>query len=132
SAGRSDRAGASPPGRSRRRVRPSTSSPGRQLYSRRPSVSLEGSTSEDFMALSEETRRQIEKLVGDNEVLLFMKGNRSFPQCGFSNRVVQILDALVPDYETVDVLEDPEIREGVKEFSSWPTIPQLYVKGEFI
>ena len=56
-----------------------------------------------------------------------MKGTRSVPQCGFSSRVVQMLDVLVPDYETVDVLADPEIREGIKEFSNWPTIPQLYV-----
>jgi len=61
-----------------------------------------------------------------------MKGTRSFPQCGFSNRVVQMLDVLVPEYETVDVLADPEIRDGIKEFSNWPTVPQLYVKGEFI
>lgn len=84
------------------------------------------------MALNDETRQQITELIGSNEVLLFMKGNRSFPQCGFSNRVVQILDVLVPDYETVDVLSDAEIREGIKEFSSWPTIPQLYVRGEFV
>jgi monothiol glutaredoxin len=65
-------------------------------------------------------------------VLLFMKGNRQGPQCGFSAQVVQILDRLLPEYATVDVLSDPEIREGIKLFSSWPTIPQLYVRGEFI
>jgi monothiol glutaredoxin len=84
------------------------------------------------MALSEDTRREISDLIARNDVLLFMKGTRSFPQCGFSNRVVQMLDGLVPDYETVDVLSDPEIREGIKEFSSWPTVPQLYIKGEFV
>ena len=84
------------------------------------------------MALNEETRRQLADLIGRNDVVLFMKGDRAFPQCGFSNRVVQMLDALVPDYETVDVLADPDIRDGIKEFSSWPTIPQLYVKGEFV
>jgi monothiol glutaredoxin len=84
------------------------------------------------MALNEETRRQIANLIERSDVLLFMKGDRAFPQCGFSNRVVQMLDALVPDYQTVDVLADPEIRDGIKEFSSWPTIPQLYVKGEFV
>jgi monothiol glutaredoxin len=61
-----------------------------------------------------------------------MKGNRLQPQCGFSARVVQILDSLLPEYTTVDVLRTPEIREGIKEFSAWPTIPQLYVDGEFL
>jgi len=84
------------------------------------------------MAMKDETRREIGDLIARNDVVLFMKGTRSFPQCGFSNRVVQMLDGLVPDYETVDVLADPEIREGIKEFSNWPTIPQLYVKGELV
>jgi monothiol glutaredoxin len=84
------------------------------------------------MAITDETRREIGDLITRNDVVLFMKGTRSFPQCGFSNRVVQMLDVLVPDYETVDVLADPEIREGIKEFSNWPTIPQLYVKGELV
>jgi monothiol glutaredoxin len=61
-----------------------------------------------------------------------MKGTRSFPQCGFSATVVQILNQLVPSYETINVLTDPAIREGIKEYAQWPTIPQLYVKGEFI
>ena len=61
-----------------------------------------------------------------------MKGNRQMPQCGFSAQVVQILDSLVPDYDTVDVLSDPEVRQGIKEYSSWPTVPQLYVRGEFV
>ena len=73
----------------------------------------------------------LRKLVADNDVVLFMKGTMQFPQCGFSAQVVQILDTLLPDYATVDVLQDPEIREGVKAYSQWPTIPQLYVKGEF-
>jgi monothiol glutaredoxin len=84
------------------------------------------------MAITDETRREIGDLITRNDVVLFMKGTRSFPQCGFSNRVVQMLDVLVPDYETVDVLADPEIRDGIKEFSNWPTIPQLYVAGEFV
>ena len=84
------------------------------------------------MAMKDETRREIGDLIARNDVVLFMKGTRSFPQCGFSNRVVQMLDGLVPDYETVDVLADPEIREGIKEFSNWPTVPQLYVKGELV
>ena len=84
------------------------------------------------MELATETRDRIQQLVDQNAVLLFMKGNRSQPQCGFSATVVRILDSLLPDYQTFDVLSDHEVREGVKVFSSWPTIPQLYVKGEFV
>ena len=84
------------------------------------------------MSLSEQTRRRIAQIIESDRTVLFMKGNRTFPQCGFSATVVQILDHLVPDYTTVDVLVDPEIREGIKEFSAWPTIPQLYVGGEFL
>ena len=84
------------------------------------------------MALSEHTRGRIESYIHSGDVVVFMKGNRSMPQCGFSGRVVQILDSLVEDYQTVDVLADPEIRDGIKEYSSWPTIPQLYLKGEFV
>jgi len=84
------------------------------------------------MNLSPDTRKRIDDLIAGDRVVLFMKGSRSFPQCGFSARVVSMLDRLVPEYRTVDVLQDPEIREGVKEYSSWPTIPQLYVDGEFI
>ncbi len=84
------------------------------------------------MSLSEETRSRIASIIGSDDVVLFMKGERQFPQCGFSAQVVQILNHLIPEYTTVDVLADPEIRQGIKEFSSWPTIPQLYVKGEFI
>ena len=79
-----------------------------------------------------ETLRQIEDLVKSDRVVLFMKGSRSFPQCGFSATVVQILNSLVPEYKTVNVLADPSIRQGVKDYSSWPTIPQLYVDGEFV
>src|SRR5260221_4519874 len=84
------------------------------------------------MALSEGLQKQISDLVTKNRVVLFMKGTRQMPQCGFSAQVVQILDELVPSYETVDVLRSPEIRDGIKEFSQWPTIPQLYVGGQFI
>jgi monothiol glutaredoxin len=84
------------------------------------------------MALNEATRKRIESLIPADGVVLFMKGNRSQPQCGFSARVVQMLDSVLPGYATVDVLSDPEIRDGIKEFSDWPTIPQLYVKGEFV
>ncbi len=81
--------------------------------------------------MNDSTRARIDGLVKGNGVLLFMKGNRQRPQCGFSATVVQILDSLLPEYRTVDVLADPEIREGIKEYSSWPTIPQLYLGGEF-
>jgi monothiol glutaredoxin len=74
----------------------------------------------------------IRQTVADNDVVLFMKGTADQPQCGFSNQVVRILDHLGVDYRDVNVLADSGIREGVKEFASWPTIPQLYVKGEFI
>jgi monothiol glutaredoxin len=84
------------------------------------------------MALNAQTREQIDSYLGSDDVVLFMKGNRAMPQCGFSAKVVQILDSLVQDYTTVDVLADPAIREGIKEYSAWPTIPQLYLKGEFV
>jgi monothiol glutaredoxin len=80
-------------------------------------------------------QQRIDELVKSNEVLLFMKGTASFPQCGFSGRAVQILKANGVDtkaIKTVNVLEDDEIRQGIKEYSNWPTIPQLYIKGEFI
>ena len=75
---------------------------------------------------------RIAEIVGDDEVVLFMKGTELFPQCGFSSRAVAILEHLDVPFKTVDVLQDPEIRQGVKEYSDWPTIPQLYVKGEFV
>jgi monothiol glutaredoxin len=74
----------------------------------------------------------IRKAVANNDVVLFMKGTKSFPQCGFSAQVAQILAHLGVDYKDINVLEDMGIREGVKSFSNWPTIPQLYVKGEFV
>ena len=70
--------------------------------------------------------------IASNDVVLFMKGTPVFPQCGFSSAVVQILSALGVKFKAFDVLQDPEIRQGIKEFSNWPTIPQLYVKGEFV
>jgi monothiol glutaredoxin len=84
------------------------------------------------MELSQATRARIEQLVSSSDVVLFMKGTRTMPRCGFSATVVQILDGIVDEYATVDVLADPEVREGIKAFSDWPTIPQLYVKGEFL
>lgn len=77
-------------------------------------------------------RERIEAEIADHPVMLYMKGTAMFPQCGFSARVVQILSHLGVPFHTANVLEDPELREGIKEFSNWPTIPQLYVKGEFI
>src|SRR5919206_758371 len=79
-----------------------------------------------------EVRDRIEEVVRNNDIVLFMKGSALFPQCGFSSRAVAILDHLGVQYETVDVLQDPEIRNGIKAYSDWPTIPQLYVKGEFV
>lgn len=84
------------------------------------------------MQLDEETRNKIDSTIKDHSVVLFMKGNRSMPQCGFSATVVQILNEVLDDYQTVNVLADPALREGIKVFSNWPTIPQLYVNGEFI
>ncbi len=81
------------------------------------------------------THQRIDDLVKNNDILLFMKGNASFPQCGFSGRALQILKACGVDTKTiatVNVLEDQEIRQSIKDYSQWPTIPQLYVKGEFI
>ena len=75
---------------------------------------------------------RIGEIVKNNDVVLFMKGTALFPQCGFSSRAVAILDRLGATYETIDVLQDPEVRQGIKEYSDWPTIPQLYVKGEFV
>ena len=75
---------------------------------------------------------RIGEIVRNNQVVLFMKGTALFPQCGFSGRAIAILDHLGVPFETVDVLQDQEIRQGIKEFSDWPTIPQLYVNGEFV
>src|SRR6201996_5460 len=76
-------------------------------------------------------RQTIDKEVKSNPVVLFMKGTPVFPQCGFSAAVVQILSHLGVKFKAIDVLKDPEIRQGIKDYSEWPTIPQLYVKGEF-
>ena len=82
-----------------------------------------------------DTQQRIDELVKGNEITLFMKGNANFPMCGFSGRAIQILKAVGVDtktVKTVNVLDDAEIRQGIKEYSNWPTIPQLYVKGEFV
>ena len=77
-------------------------------------------------------QEQIKQTVSDNEVVLFMKGNANFPQCGFSGKTLQILQSLEAQFVTVDVLSNDAVRQGIKDYSEWPTIPQLYVKGEFI
>ncbi|TGG87437.1 MAG: Grx4 family monothiol glutaredoxin [Aphanocapsa feldmannii 277cV] len=77
-------------------------------------------------------KTRLESLINSSPVFIFMKGNRLMPQCGFSNNVVQILNALGVPFESFDVLSDAEIRQAIKEFSDWPTIPQVYVKGEFL
>jgi len=84
------------------------------------------------MSMNNELRAQIEKTIASNRVVLFMKGTPQQPQCGFSATVIGILDKLVSDYDTVNVLEDATIREGVKEYSNWPTIPQLFVSNKFV
>ncbi len=76
--------------------------------------------------------QDIQKEINDQDVVLFMKGTANFPQCGFSGFVVQVLQSLDIEFADINVLENPELREGIKQFSGWPTIPQLYVKGEFI
>ncbi len=82
--------------------------------------------------MSDDVQNSIGEAVKANDVLLFMKGTPTFPQCGFSSVVVQVLDYLGVEYQAVNVLEDQDVREGIKAFSDWPTIPQLYVKGEFV
>ena len=82
--------------------------------------------------MSQTVHDRIEALLSTNDVVLFMKGTPLFPQCGFSSTAVAILERVGVEFEGVDVLADPEIRQGVKEFSDWPTVPQLYVKGEFV
>ena len=79
-----------------------------------------------------DAKSRIDELVKSNDIVLFMKGTALFPQCGFSSRAVAILDRLGAKYETFDVLQDPEVRSGIKDYSDWPTVPQLYVKGEFV
>ena len=84
-------------------------------------------------ASATDVRQRIDDLVKSNPVVLFMKGTAQFPQCGFSGRAIQILKACnVTDLVTVNVLEDDDVRQGIKEYANWPTIPQLYVKGEFV
>ena len=82
--------------------------------------------------MDDQIRQRIEGLINSSPVYVFMKGNKLMPQCGFSNNVVQILHALAVPFETFDVLSDMEVRQGIKEYSDWPPIPQVYVNGEFL
>eukprot|EP00275_Glaucocystis_incrassata_P001630 EC123536.1.p1 GENE.EC123536.1~~EC123536.1.p1 ORF type:complete len:188 (+),score=22.47 EC123536.1:49-612(+) len=107
------------------------------LISRKFSASLQRPlypTAPHFIIRAEEedVNARIEKMINDNKIMIFIKGSKIMPQCGFSNTVVQIMNRAGVPYETYDVLSDPEIRQGTKEFSSWPTIPQVYINGEFV
>lgn len=79
-----------------------------------------------------DTQERIKQTVESNDIVLFMKGSPQFPQCGFSGRAVQLLQACGAEFAAVDVLADPDVREGIKQYSNWPTIPQLYVRGQFV
>jgi len=82
--------------------------------------------------MAESAADRIRKTIDDNRIVIYMKGTPTFPMCGFSAATIEVFNELGVPYETVDVLTDPEIREGIKRFSEWPTIPQVYVKGEFV
>lgn len=82
--------------------------------------------------MDSETRSRIDELINSHSIMVFMKGTKLMPQCGFSNNVVQILNALGMNFDTFDVLSDMEVRQAIKEYSNWPTIPQIYLKGEFL
>ncbi|MBW4637196.1 MAG: Grx4 family monothiol glutaredoxin [Gloeocapsa sp. UFS-A4-WI-NPMV-4B04] len=82
--------------------------------------------------MTPELKERLDNLVNQNKIVVFMKGTKLMPQCGFSNNVVQMLNTLGVPFETVDVLADSEIRQGIKEYSNWPTIPQVYVDGQFV
>jgi monothiol glutaredoxin len=82
--------------------------------------------------MTPELKERIDNLVKQHKILVFMKGNKLMPQCGFSNNVVQILNTLGVPFDTIDILEDSELRQGIKEYSNWPTIPQVYIDGEFV
>jgi monothiol glutaredoxin len=84
------------------------------------------------MAMTPEVKERIENLVQQNKIMVFMKGTKLMPQCGFSNNVVQVLNMLGVPFETYDILSDAEIRQGIKEYSNWPTIPQVYINNEFV
>ena len=89
-------------------------------------------TEESNVSEPNDIQERIREVVEKTPILLFMKGTPTFPQCGFSAKVVQVLESYQVPYKTIDVLENPDLRDGIKEFSSWPTVPQLYVGGEFV
>ena len=82
--------------------------------------------------MTPELKANIDQMVKDNKIMVFMKGSKLMPQCGFSNHVVQILNKMGVPYETFNVLEDMDMRQGIKQYSDWPTIPQVYINGEFV
>ncbi len=82
--------------------------------------------------MNPELKQRLDDLVSQNKIVVFMKGSKLMPQCGFSNNVVQMLNSFGVPFHTVDVLADSEIRQGIKEYSNWPTIPQVYINGEFV
>jgi monothiol glutaredoxin len=82
--------------------------------------------------MDDQLKTRIEEVIGGHKIVLFMKGTKSFPQCGFSATVVEVLKRTNAEFHTVNILQDPDIRQGMKEFSSWPTFPQLYVDGKFV
>ncbi len=86
----------------------------------------------EVIKMDSDSKKRIEDLITSNSIMVFMKGSKMMPQCGFSNNVVQILNSLGINFDTFDVLEDMDIRQAIKEYSNWPTIPQVYVKGEFM
>ncbi|KAK3145468.1 hypothetical protein QOZ80_3BG0253200 [Eleusine coracana subsp. coracana] len=111
---------------------PRAALPTRRLSLGRPApLSARGRSVRCLAALSPEMRATLDKVVGSHKVVLFMKGTKDFPQCGFSHTVVQILRSLDVPFETLDVLANEALRQGLKDYSSWPTFPQLYIDGEF-
>ncbi|CAL5192774.1 unnamed protein product [Lathyrus oleraceus] len=102
------------------------------VFHSQPKLHLKrSSTTTRCSALTPELKTTLDKVVTSNKIVLFMKGTRDFPQCGFSNTVVQILKSLNASFETVNILDNDLVRQGLKEYSSWPTFPQLYIDGEF-
>ncbi|KAG5182223.1 thioredoxin-like protein [Tribonema minus] len=113
-------------------VAPAVAQPRSVLQSTSDGQNLRPDVAEQLELYAAEAQKRIDSMVKENKVMLFMKGNKMFPQCGFSNTAVQVLRASDVKFETFDVLSDPDIRQGIKEYSQWPTIPQLYVGGEFV
>src|SRR6185312_12421213 len=130
--GASSAAQAENPGNSGLSLRGSVPSTSAKLDRAAPRAYLRTVTKSRVNSMSDPVHDRIQSEVSSNDVLLFMKGTPVFPQCGFSAAAVHILSDVGVKFKAIDVLKDPEIRQGIKEFSNWPTIPQLYVKGEFV